>query len=218
MASHSFIVRLEEQLRRPLPGQEAQYRMAHVGRQHAPAPPAEAKQAGVMALFYPAEGQDMHLVLIERVSHNVRDQHRGQIGFPGGRYEKEDSHLGETALRETEEEVGVRASDIQLLGRLTELYIPVSNFLVHPYIGYLDYRPRFVPEAAEVHSIIEVPFRHFHHHDTQCYTDIHISEHITLQRVPSYRVKGKVVWGATAMILSELLELSGPLAPAGSSP
>jgi len=210
--SDRFIQQLQDRLAQPLPGREAQYRMAHVGRQHAPAPPPNAKQAGVLALFYPNDNQDISIVLIERVSHNSRDRHRGQIGLPGGRYEEEDENLGQTALRETEEEVGVTATDIQLLGRLTELYIPVSNFLVHPYIGYLDYTPRFVPEASEVKSVLQVPFHHFHHPATAGHTDIAISATITLQQVPYFRVSNKIVWGATAMMLSELLDVARPLA------
>lgn len=201
-----LIEKLDHRLSAPLPGPEAQYRMAHkVRRSHAP-PPENVKQAGVLALLYPKE-KDWHLVLIERQSHNPDDRHRGQISFPGGRYETGDGHIRNTALREAEEEVGVDASTVQVLGELSELYIPVSNFMVNPFVGWVDYQPSFRPEEAEVKSVLEVPFNLLRHPRTIRTTDMKISEQIILQKVPYFDVDGKVVWGATAMILSELLEV-----------
>ncbi len=208
-----LIDNLRTRLRRPLPGQAAQYRMAHRGRQYAPPAPEEAKQAAVLALFYPKEA-DWHLVLIERAGHQD-DRHRGQIGFPGGRHEPQDADLSQTALREAEEEVAAPAEAVEILGKLTQLYIPVSNFLVHPYVGYLDFRPVFRPQASEVASIIEVPFEHLRRDSTQGYTDLTVGRGLTLRRVPFFDVHGHVVWGATAMMLNELLEA---LSAAPSSP
>lgn len=203
---NEFIRHLEELLRHPLPGSEAQYRMAHAVRRSEEPPPEHARKAGVLALFYPKDDQ-WHLVLIERQSHNPDDRHRGQIGFPGGRYESGDEHLRNTALREAEEEVGVNAGTVQILGSLTELYIPVSNYLVHPYVGFVDYYPSFRPEEKEVKSIIEVPLDHLRQPCNVRLTDMKISEHIVLKEVPYFDVEGKVVWGATAMMLNELLEV-----------
>jgi len=203
-----FIHHLEERLRHPLPGADAQYKMAHAVRRSEESPPAHARNAGVLALFYPKAGQ-WYLVLIERQSHNPDDRHRGQISFPGGRYEPGDGHLRNTALRETEEEVGVEAGTVNVLGSLTELYIPVSNYLVHPYVGYVDYHPSFRPEEKEVKSIIEIPLDHLQQPCNIRLTDMKISEHIVLKEVPYFDVEGKIVWGATAMMLSELLEVIG---------
>jgi len=199
-----FIESLRRRLRQPLPGQAAQYRMAHVGRQYAPPAPEGAKQAAVLALFYP-KSDDWHLVLIERAGHQ-EDRHRGQIGFPGGRYEPQDADQAQTALREAEEEVAAPADRVELLGRLTQLYIPVSNFLVHPYVGFLEFSPAFQPQAEEVASIIEVPFEHLRRESTQGYTDLTVGKGLTLRGVPFFDVHGHVVWGATAMMLNELLE------------
>lgn len=201
-----LIEKLERNLRRPLPGVEAQYKMAHAVRRDPGPAPANARQAGVLALFFPKE-DDWHLVLIERQSHNEQDRHRGQISFPGGRFEEGDRHIRNTALREAEEEVGVDAEQVQVIGPLTELYIPVSNFLVSPFVGYVEKRPDFRREEREVKAILEVPFDLFRHPSTVQKTNMKINEHITLQEVPYFNIGGKTVWGATAMMLSELLEV-----------
>lgn len=202
-----FIYRLRERLQGALPGAAAQYRMAHIVRQRDVPPPPDARQAGVLALFYP-KGQDWHIVLIERASSHPADRHGGQISFPGGKYEETDGSLANTALREAEEEVGVPAGKVELIGQLTELYIPVSNFLVSPHVGYATTAPRFRAQAHEVQSILEVPFSLLQRAETRQETDLRITGNITLRDVPFYNVFGKVVWGATAMMLSELLELA----------
>jgi len=178
--------------------------MAHAVRQSTITPPADARQAGVMALLFPAD-DDWRLTLIRRTSHNPADRHGGQISFPGGKREDEDTDLSQTALRETEEEIGVDAADIRLLGKLSDLYIPVSNFLVHPYVGYLGYVPSFRPQASEVAQVITVPVTTLITPDSRQLTDIAISSQLTLRDVPHYAVDSHVVWGATAMIISELV-------------
>ncbi|HPH17298.1 MAG TPA: CoA pyrophosphatase [Haliscomenobacter sp.] len=203
----SFIHHLEQSLQQPLPGQLAQIKMAHPARYEGPNIPATATLAGVLALFFPKNGQ-WNLVFIERVSHNPRDVHKGQISFPGGRYEAGDGHSGQTALRETHEEVGVNPQDITLLGALTELYIPVSNFHVQPYVGFMEYAPVFQPQEAEVAGILEVPFDHFHNPQHVKMQDLVINPTFTLPNVPYFDLEGKKLWGATAMIVSELLEVS----------
>ncbi len=205
----SFIEQLDRRLQQPLPGPEAQYRMAHAVRRTDTSPPEGVRRAGVMALFFP-KGTSWHIALIERQSHNPDDRHRGQIGFPGGRYEQGDGSMRTTALRETEEEIGVDRSAIQVLGALTELYIPVSNFLVSPYVGYVAHTPRFRPQESEVKAVLEVPFELFLDRGNIRTIDLKISEHITLNDVPYFHIQGKVVWGATAMMLSELLEVLQP--------
>ena len=160
----------------------------------------------MLSLFYPKQG-DWYLVLIERMSNNLQDRHRGQISFPGGKREKEDDSLLQTALREAEEEVGVPSRLVKPLGKLTELYIPVSNFLVQPFVGFTEKTPSFSPEPLEVKSIIEVPLSLLLDPKTVKTTSIRLTDNMTLQHVPYYDVYGNVVWGATAMMLSELLEI-----------
>ncbi|MCB9080784.1 MAG: CoA pyrophosphatase [Lewinellaceae bacterium] len=199
-----LIRKIEQGLQRPLPGQQAQFRMAHAARYDNSPPPPTAKQAAVLALFFPKKS-DWHLVLIERESHNENDRHRGQISFPGGRWDDTDTSLAYTALREAEEEVGVNRQAIRLLGPLTELYIPVSNFKVSPFVGFTETTPVFQPQESEVRRILEVPFAEFLNPAVCQKTNIPIAPNLLLRDVPFFAVENQVVWGATAMILSELL-------------
>lgn len=204
-----FIKQLEGRLSAPLPGPEAQYKMAHGSRKGLYGHPDNAKQAGVLALFYP-KAQDWHLVFIERVS-NLKDRHSGQISFPGGRFEPADQNLANTAVREAEEEIGIAQKDIQLLGALSHLYIPVSNFLVHPYIGFVDYTPQFQPEVSEVAGLLETPFKTFLQEENVAQKAIHLPGNLVLKDVPHFKVGNKVIWGATAMMMSELVVLTQQL-------
>lgn len=205
----SFIRDLEENLQGELPGPEAQYRMAHVARQGYREVPPTARQAGVLALLYP-RGNQWHIVLIERVN-NQQDRHSGQVSFPGGRREQSDPTLAATALREAEEEVGVYAEHIHLLGPLTSLYIPVSNYNVQPFVGFTERTPSFRPEVQEVQSILEVPFPLFLNKETIRTRHLPLNEQVILRDVPYYHVFDKTVWGATAMMLSELVEVAQPI-------
>ncbi|MDZ4680165.1 MAG: CoA pyrophosphatase [Saprospiraceae bacterium] len=203
----AFIQHLQTRLKGPLPGTDAHHRMAHPFRPTVIPAPGGASLAGVLALFFP-KNQAWQLALIERVSTHSADRHSGQIGFPGGKYEAGDGILMNTALRETHEEVGVAPKEVNMLGALTEIYIPVSNFLVHPFVGWMDYAPAFQPQWSEVQSVLEVPFSVLEDPDTLQTTDIQVTNNLTIKEVPYFNVSDKVVWGATAMILSELLEVA----------
>ncbi|MBR9919890.1 MAG: CoA pyrophosphatase [Bacteroidetes bacterium] len=203
---NKFSNQLHKALQNPLPGVEKQYEMAHAVRNPAYSTPPDARQAGVMALFYPKQ-EDWHLVLIERTSRNPNDRHGGQVSFPGGKHEPEDQDLRQTALRETEEEIGVGAKDIEVLGKLTELYIPVSHFQVHPYVGLLPYQASFDPQEEEVESILEVPVNHLLDPKRRLTTDLKVRENMILKRVPYFELEDKIVWGATAMMLNELIHI-----------
>lgn len=204
-----FINQLQYQLTQPLPGEAAQWKMAHVVRTRPKAStiPQNAKKAGVLALFYEKDNQP-HVVLTKRTSTHPKDKHSGQMSFPGGRYEAEDLDMGHTALRETEEEIGIPRNRIQLLGALTPLYIPVSNFEVFPYVGFLDEKPHFQLQDTEVQQVVEAPMSLLQEPSTRQEIDLHINPQITLQGVPYFNVFGHVVWGATAMMLNELLEVA----------
>lgn len=207
MLTNTNLDRLGDRLQRPLPGQDAQWRMAHLARRGEFPIPDSARKAGVLAMFYPNAQGEWQLALIERVSHHPGDRHGGQISFPGGRYEDGDGTLMQTALRETREEIGVDTSDVKVLGPLTELYIPVSNYLVHPFVGILPYTPVFSPQWDEVQSVVEASLESLLQASTRQITDLQLSTNILLKEVPYFNVSGKVVWGATAMILNELLEV-----------
>lgn len=177
---------------------------AHKGRLNVPIPDHAAK-AGVLVLLYPIESK-VHTVLIQRVSHQ-KDKHSGQISFPGGRLESTDTNLEHCALRETHEEIGLKPDKIQVLGKLTSLYIPVSNFLVQPFVAMMKSPPQFIPEVNEVASIIPVELDRFFHKEVVKKRDMLVDSGIRLIDVPYYDLKPNVVWGATAMIMSELIEL-----------
>lgn len=196
-------------LQQPLPGREAHFRMAPAPRRQNMDAPAGVYHAAVLMLLYP-KNNEPHLVLIERTSHNERDRHRGQIGLPGGRREDVDRDFSDTARREAEEEVGIVGSEVDMLGKLSPLYIPVSNFEVHSYVGTLDYAPDFTPQASEVNAILEIPLREFLDPKNHRARDMPFSPNLIIRHVPYFCVGDNVtVWGATAMMLSELVWLLG---------
>ena len=201
-----LIQKIKEALAQPLPGRNVQLKMAHANRHIAQATPEDARVACVLALLYPKD-KEWHTVLILRRSNNENDRHKGQVSFPGGQLEDSDPSLEAGALREAEEEVGVLADQVEILGRLTELYIPVSNFLVHPFVGYTTSLPDFKPQLSEVKEILEIPLAKLTDPNTVSQTDIKIGKNITLKRVPFFNLNNKVVWGATAMMLNEFLEV-----------
>lgn len=191
-----------------LPGLDAHKKMAHPQR-FISSSPENARLAGVMALFYPREKQ-WQMVLIERQSFDARDQHKGQISFPGGKFDLKDADLAVTATRETEEEIGVFSEHIKLLGPLTPLYIPISNFHVFPFIGMLDFVPDFKPQMSEVKEIIEIPVLDLLNPKYRKWSDIELHKNVVLNDVPCFYFREKIIWGATAMIISEIVDLISP--------
>ncbi len=191
-------------LKEPLPGEEAQILMAHAYRRKLWPSSPDARNAGVLILFFP-QGGDWQIVFIERTSKNPKDVHGGQISFPGGKQEESDESLSACALREAEEEIGIDGSKVNLLGALTPLYIPVSNFLVHPFVGYLEEVPELTPQPQEVQDIVVLPFHHFFDDKYKKHMDMLFGSGMKMDDVPYFDGQGKVIWGATAMILSELL-------------
>jgi 8-oxo-dGTP pyrophosphatase MutT (NUDIX family) len=147
---------LQEVLSGELPGTEAQFAMARNFRPHVEAIPEGVRPAGVLALIHPYHGR-WTITYIKRHSGQKKDSHRGQISFPGGKIEKSDKDLSETAVRETEEEIGVSRAEIELMGALTELYIPVSNYLVQPFVGLSENDAlSFSAQPDEVDDIVHV--------------------------------------------------------------
>lgn len=204
-----LIPKLKARLANPLPGWEAQWKMASyklvepVNKETLKhyAKPEGHKTAGVLALIYFKDNQ-WFTALMQRTPSTFA--HGRQVSFPGGGIEKSDADVSVTALRETQEEFGVPAQNIQLLGRLTELYIPVSNYLVHPFVGYIDHIPSFVPDPNEVAEVLEIPLQHLLDNNRRKIKDMMLPEGIKLKDVPYFDLHDRVVWGATAMMLSEL--------------
>lgn len=192
----------------PLPGPAAHARMAHAVRRADPmADPATTREAAVLITLFEKTPGDWHLILIRRTSSHQQDKHAGQVAFPGGKRELGDPDLMYTALRETEEEVAIDLATIDVLGALSPLYITVSKFLVHPFVAYAWKPPQLVRQEQEIEEIMEVPLSAFFDPATRQETRIRLSGGIILNHVPAYAIEGNIIWGATAMILSEFLEI-----------
>lgn len=159
--------------------------------------------AAVMMLFYPKNGKT-HLVLIVRNAYD--GVHSSQIAFPGGKYEISDSDFQETALRETHEEVGISSEKIEIIKQFTPMYIPPSNFLVHPFLGISSQELSFYPDIREVADIIELPLSVFLNDEIIIEATLSTSYAANIL-VPAFNIQNHVVWGATAMILSELRDV-----------
>ena len=159
--------------------------------------------AAVMMLFYPKNGKT-HLVLIVRNAYD--GVHSSQIAFPGGKYEISDADFQETALRETHEEVGISSEKIEIIKQFTPMYIPPSNFLVHPFLGISSQELSFYPDIREVADIIELPLSVFLNDEIIIEATLSTSYAANIL-VPAFNIQNHVVWGATAMILSELREV-----------
>lgn len=189
-----------------LPGLYAQKRAAPELRRHSP--PSEAvkvaaRKAAVLAWVENYNGE-AHLIFTQRVDYP--GVHSGQISFPGGKREKEDSDFLATALRETEEEIGVRPADQQIITALSELYIPPSDFLVYPYLAYSDEPLVLRPQETEVAGIHRVKLDQLL--DPAALKEVEVRPRArTALRAPAYVTPELVIWGATAMILAELLAI-----------
>lgn len=200
-----FIQQLYVDLQQPLPGREAQYRMAPQPRAGAypyDQPPAEARRGGVLVLFYPHNAQP-YLPLILRPTYE--GVHSGQVGLPGGGQDPDDQDIVATALREAQEEVGVEPGALTVLGQLSSLYVFASNYLVQPTVAWMAARPHFVIDPYEVAQLIEMPLAALldpaNTHQERWQLRGRTAD------VPFYRVQEQTIWGATAMMLSELLTL-----------
>ncbi|AWH72659.1 coenzyme A pyrophosphatase [Dokdonia sp. Dokd-P16] len=192
----------------PLPGRDVQLEMAPTERlkefEELEISTRNPRQAGVMCLFYPTPDGDTEFILILRKTYE--GVHSNQVGFPGGKVELTDRDLAHTALRETEEEVGVPQSHVVITRKLTNIYIPPSNFWVQSFIGHLDHTPAFIAQESEVESLIPVPLSEFLS-DTCITTQKLSTSYMDDMEVPAYKLQGHIVWGATAMMLSEVRSL-----------
>jgi 8-oxo-dGTP pyrophosphatase MutT (NUDIX family) len=199
----SLIEWLKVRLQQPLPGLSAQERM--MGRVVS-APriaPEDAKPSAVLCLLFPID-DELHVLLMKRKEDS--GAHSGQVSFPGGRYDDTDADYRATALREAQEEVGILSSEVEILGGLTSLYIPVSNYNVYPFVGYSANRPFYYLNQHEVSYIIEVPLKTLFHADRKTTTDVTSPARPgIIRQVRAYRLEDDtIIWGATAMIISEL--------------
>lgn len=171
--------------------------VAEAGRRRTTRP--RKREAAVLVVLFPLK---KHLATVLTVRPESLRDHAGQISFPGGSREPFEP-LQETALRECEEELGIARRDLDVLGPLTPIYIPPTNFHVMPYVAALKQRPRYTIDAREVAHVLEVPVPHLLHPDTRQVGNWDVRG--TAYTIPYFDVEGHRVWGATAAILAELL-------------
>ena len=189
-----------------LPGRSAHYKMAPKPLDEARFLTSKAKDArksGVLILFYPEQG-NAAFPLIKRP--NYPGVHSGQVALPGGKMEESDPDLVFTALREAQEEVGIDPAKVKIVGQLTELFIPASRFIVYPVIGLMEEKPNWIPDKKEVAKVLPTKVFDLTKSETCKETQIPIPMIGTLD-TPFFDLHREIGWGATAMILGELVEV-----------
>ncbi len=201
-AFHLFIANLKTELKKELPGTKSQYKMAPQLRIQSE-PTDETTEAGVLILLFPRNNK-IETVFIRR--HKYNGVHSGQISLPGGKFESKDKNIINTALRETEEEIGVNKNTVNVIGTLTPLYISVSDIIVSPVIGYTDTYPVFSVNKSEVNYIINSEINSLINVDNKTTEIIKVKN--SEIKAPLYKIAPTdKIWGATAMILSEFIDL-----------
>ena len=204
MQFQTFIEKLTYRLQQPLPGEAAQFRMAPERRitmaEYVASEQVNPRLSAVLICLFP-DNENICTWLMLRP--DEQGAHSGQVSFPGGRFESGDIDLQTTALREAHEEIGIDRAKIEVIGTLTDLYIPVSNNLVRPFIGFVKEKPALQKNDVEVKAIIETDISLILNpalKQVATFTGLHNRS----IRAPYYNIHGHKVWGATAMMLSEL--------------
>jgi len=203
----AFAQSLQSEIQNGLPGTAAHMTMAPYNR----LTPIDLnrlkitpKESAVLILFYPVDGVP-HFCLIQRPEYD--GIHSGQVCFPGGRKDDDDSDLAQTALRESHEEIGVDPKTVNLLGELTQVYVPPSNFLITPFVGNCLVKPEFIPDKTEVDSVIHVNLDQFLNPTIVKRKVIPIGRLGISIDTPYFDIADRTVWGATAVILAEVKEI-----------
>ncbi len=183
-----------------LPGIESHKKMIPKGRSLRPTKgdTKKIKQSSVMMLLYPNENE-LNVCLIVRPAH--MKHHARQIALPGGKMEKHETAI-ETAFRETQEEIGIQKQEIEILGSLTDIYIEVSHFIIHPFVGWMSSTPQFTIDANEVEEAFHFPLMRY----KNVIESVDLETITGKMSVPCIFYKEKIIWGATAMILSEFYD------------
>lgn len=195
---------LKDALQNELPGADAHNKMLPPGRRlkshdHEL---SSVKLSSVLVLIFPMDGK-LYTCLTKRPS--TMKFHAGQISFPGGKVEKEDASAEKAALREAWEEVGIEPSAIEILGKLSDFYLEISQFSIQPFLAWTDQKPEFSLNLHEVEELILFPLSDFVENENILETEL---QTLTgLLKINYFPHEGRIVWGATAMILSELIEI-----------
>jgi 8-oxo-dGTP pyrophosphatase MutT (NUDIX family) len=206
-----FIEKLKSELSEKLPGVRAHLKLApetRINDLKTENPPAHALESAVLIILYPIAGR-LHTVVILRNEYD--GAHSGQISLPGGKAEKSDHDFMFTALREAHEEIGIIPAEMEVLGQLSRFYVRPSNFIIYPFIAFSRKRPEFHPDSVEVQKVVEIDiFEEINYKKV-------VNRTLTFKNnyqvvAPGFPVKGEFMWGATAMIFSELIQVLSQLA------
>jgi len=195
----TLLEKLKNNCNSDLPGEKAQNIMLAKPRINVVFSNSEehAIPSAVLILLYPYM-DDIHFILTERT--NEVQHHKGQISLPGGSWEKGE-HLSETAMRETEEEIGIPIDDIEIISELTPLFVKVTGYMIHPFIGYVDHKPKITAHPNEVKNVFTSSISELLK-PTNMQTELWTIRETPVD-VPFFKLEKYKVWGATAMILSE---------------
>jgi 8-oxo-dGTP pyrophosphatase MutT (NUDIX family) len=196
---------LAARLAQQLPGDNAHQQMMAqpIGQRFKMEYEKPPRKGAVMIVLYPDAGK-IYFPLMQRPPY--QGIHGGQVSLPGGKMEDSDDSLVETAIRETFEEIGVKISDNNVIGSLSDLNVTASNFIVKPVISVLDKKPDFVKDPREVEAIFKAEVQHLIHPQTLQEKELTVAQTVRL-KAPFFDIEERVVWGATAMILSEFVEI-----------
>lgn len=197
----TFRNEIKEALQNILPGEVSHKKMLPNSRKLVVSPEKRdnLKNSSVLLALY-IENEELFGCLIKRPKH--MKYHAGQVALPGGRIEKDESAI-ETALRETYEEIGIKPEQIEILGNLSELYVEVSNFIIHPIVGWLNIKPVFSINKNEVEKMVLFPLLRYKNN----FEKVKIETISGELEVPCIKFNGEIIWGATAMILSEFYDV-----------
>jgi len=191
---------LQNRLKEDLPGKKAHIEVAPYRKvEFNESDLEQAKKSSVLILFY-SKNNSVYTVLMQRTAY--QGSHSGQVSFPGGKAEPSDTSIQHTTLREANEEIGVDSKEVNIIGQITDVYIPVSNFHVVPFIGITKKMPEFILETREVEEIIELNIPYFMQQEL-IHNKVKMANN-TIVKVPSFEYQQKVIWGATALMLNEL--------------
>ncbi len=199
------LIKLSKALLEDLPGETAQFRMAPLARKRLSEMPIgdeSIRKAAVMIPLFRSLETDCLMLTVRSVYEGV---HSGQVSFPGGKFDENEIDPIQVALREMEEEVGIKATQVKIIGKLSPLYIPVSKMHVQPVIAWV-HDANWIANTHEVAQLLEVPIHHFLQPNVIKKKSMEFSPGIPVE-VPYFDIQGHVVWGATAMIISELLSV-----------
>jgi len=207
MDNITFRERIQLQLLKELPGEVSHQKMSPLNRpitSEALKTLTDYRESAVAIVLFESE-ECIECILTQRPEYD--GTHSGQVSFPGGKKEDSDLHLEATARRECKEEIGVQLTEEHLIGALSPVYIPVSRFLVLPYIYFLPSAPVYTPDTHEVAEIFTFPLFDLKKEDLIATMELKQPNGAIYRNVPYFNLKNKKVWGATALILSEMKDV-----------